>query len=163
MDHFFEFRRNVRIHPHRGHWRTLQNGIENQRRSIAPEWQRSCAHLVENRPKREQIGAGIQFLPLDLLRRHIGDRAKCRTGTGKVLLRADGRVADGNGFRFQGHFCQPKVQNLRLTSVRDEDVRWFDVPVDDSFRMCGIESIGDLDAQIEHHFDFQRFAIDLMP
>jgi hypothetical protein len=29
--------------------------------------------------------------------------------------------------------------------------------------MCGIERVGDLNAQIEYSFDLQRFAIDAMP
>src|SRR5947207_12122463 len=61
------------------------------------------------------------------------------------------------------NFRQSKVENLRLTSICHEDVRWLDVPVDDTFRMCGVESIGDLNAEIEHRFDFQRLAIDLVP
>src|SRR5439155_8778920 len=59
--------------------------------------------------------------------------------------------------------CQPKVENLRLNSIRNEDVCGLDVPVDDAFRVCGIEGIGDLDAQIKYRFDFQRLATDPMP
>ena len=29
--------------------------------------------------------------------------------------------------------------------------------------MCGVERVGDLDAQIEHSFNFQRFARDPVP
>ena len=29
--------------------------------------------------------------------------------------------------------------------------------------MRGVESVGDLDAQIKHRFDLQRLAIDLVP
>jgi hypothetical protein len=70
-----------------------------------------------------------------------------------MFLRADGRGAHGNAFRLQGDFRQPEVQNLCLPPVRDKDVRGLDVPVDDAFRMGGVESIGDLDAQIEHRLD----------
>src|SRR6266566_6349890 len=94
---------------------------------------------------------------------HIGNRAKRRTGAGKVLLRADGRVAHSNALRFQRDFRQSKIENLCLTSVREEDVRRLDVSVDDALRMCGVESIGNLDAQIEHSFTVQRLALNLMP
>ena len=35
--------------------------------------------------------------------------------------------------------------------------------MDDCFRMCSVEGVGDLDAQIEHGLHFQRLAIDLVP
>ena len=35
--------------------------------------------------------------------------------------------------------------------------------MDDALRMCRVESIGDLDAQIEHRFDLQRLASDPVP
>ena len=80
-----------------------------------------------------------------------------------MLLGLDGRGAQRNALRLQRHFRQPEIENLRLTSVRDEDVRGLDVPVDDAFRMCGIQCIGDLDAQIDHGFDLQRLATDAVP
>src|SRR6266568_1164176 len=75
-----------------------------------------------------------------------------------MFLRFDSWVAQPNALRFQRDFREPKVENLRLTSIRDKDVRWLDVPVDDSFRMRGVESVGDLDAQIKHRFDLQGLA-----
>ena len=45
------------------------------------------------------------------------------------------------------HFGQPKIQNLGVTALSDEDIRWFYVTVDDSPRMRCIESISDLDGQ----------------
>src|SRR6266568_405545 len=80
-----------------------------------------------------------------------------------MFLRFDSWVAQPNALRFQRDFREPKVENLRLTSIRDKDVRWLDVPVDDSFRMRGVESVGDLDAQIEHRFDLQPLAINHVP
>ncbi len=35
--------------------------------------------------------------------------------------------------------------------------------MDDTLRVCGIERVGNLKAQIEHRFDFQRLAINLVP
>src|SRR5439155_26113292 len=46
-------------------------------------------------------------------------------------------------------------------STRDEEVRRLDV--DDSLRMCGVERISNLHAQIEHHLDLHRLAGDNMP
>ena len=42
-------------------------------------------------------------------------------------------------------------------------VRCLYVPVDDSFRMCGIKGIGSSHAQTEHRLDFQRLASDPVP
>ena len=64
---------------------------------------------------------------------------------------------------FQRDFRQPKIENLRLTSIRHEDVRGLDVPVDDSLRVCRIQRVRDLDAQIEHRLDLHRLASDSVP
>ena len=80
-----------------------------------------------------------------------------------MFLRVDGRSTQGNGFRLERELSQPEIENLRLASIRDKDVRWLDVSVDDSFRMCGVESVSDLDSQIEHRFDLQRLASDPVP
>src|SRR5207245_282585 len=117
---------------------------------FTPERQRSCRHFVEHSAEREQVGTGIEFFSPYLLRGHVGNGAKCRTGTGKVLLRVDGRVADSNAVRLEGYLCQPEIENLRLPSICHEDVRWLDVPVDDPFRMCGVKRVGNLNAEIEH-------------
>src|SRR2546425_3342121 len=80
-----------------------------------------------------------------------------------MLLRADGRVAHSNTPPLRGDLRQSEIENLRLPSIRDEDVSWLDIPVDDSFRMCRVESVGDLDAQIEHRLDLHRLASDAVP
>src|SRR4029077_835373 len=97
-------------------------------------------------------------LPSDLLRRHIRDRAQRSTGAGEMFLRIDGRGAHGNALRFERDLCQPEVENLRLTSIRHEYVRGLDIAMDDALRVCGVESIGHLDAQIEYRIDFERPA-----
>ena len=50
-----------------------------------------------------------------------------------------------------------------MSALGDKDVRGFDVPMDDSFRVGGIQRISDLDAQIENRLDLQRLATDPMP
>ena len=73
------------------------------------------------------------------------------------------RGAHGDAVRRYGDPGQTEVENLRLPSIGDEDVRGLDIPVDDVFRMCRVESVGDLDAQIEHRPDLQRLASDQVP
>ena len=53
---------------------------------------------------------------------------------------------------------QAKIQNLRLSAIRDEDVRWLDVPMDDPGGMSGIQGIGELRAQFQ---DFVAFEAPL--
>src|SRR6266436_6802528 len=80
-----------------------------------------------------------------------------------MFVRFDGRGAHSNALRLRGDLRQTEIENLRLTSIRDEDVRGLDVPMDDALRMCRVESVGNLDAQIEHRFDLQRLASDPVP
>src|SRR5207249_3762598 len=110
----------------------------------------------------EQISASVEFFSSYLLRGHIGNRAQRRTGAGQLLLRLYGGCAHANALRFQRDFREPEIENLRLTSIRNEDVRWLDVSMDDALRMCCIERVGNLDAEIEHRFDLQRFSTDLV-
>src|SRR5215469_10161976 len=65
-----------RVHANRVYRGALQNRVEDERRRISAKRQRPCAHLVENRPKREQIGARIEFHASHLLRRHVRDRSQ---------------------------------------------------------------------------------------
>ena len=53
---------------------------------------------------------------------------------------------------------QAKIQNLRLSAIRDEDVRWLDVSMDDPGGMSGIQGIGELRAQFQ---DFVAFEAPL--
>ena len=75
-----------------------------------------------------------------------------------MFLGLYGRGAQGSTLRLGGDLRQPEVQNLRLTSVRHEDVRWLDVPVNDSLGVCCIQCICNLDAEIKHRLDLKGFA-----
>ena len=97
------------------------------------------------------------------LRGHVGDGAQRAAGTRQMLFGLDGRGTHGNALRLESDLRQPKIENLRLTSIRDEDVGRLDVAVDYAFGVRSVQRIGDLDAQIEHRFDLQRLAIDLVP
>ena len=80
-----------------------------------------------------------------------------------MFFRFDGRGAQGNALRLWRDLGQPEIQNLRLSSACDEDVRGLDVAVNDVFRVCSVQSVGDLDAQIEHCLDLQRLSCDHVP
>jgi hypothetical protein len=46
-------------------------------------------------------------------------------------------------------FCQAKVQDLRLATLGHENVRWFDVAMNDALRMGGVKRVGNLDGKVE--------------
>ena len=110
----------------------------------------SYKHCAEGK----QIGAGIQFFGSHLFRRHISDGAERSTGAGQVLL-AHRRLLGRCSRRFHHsaanwrHFRQPKIQNLGVSALGDEDVGRLDVAVDDAFGVGGVERVGNLDGQSE--------------
>ena len=79
--------------------------------------------------------------------------------TGQILL--DVR-AFGGGRLCTRQLRQSKVEDFGLTAFRNEDVRRLDVPMNDFFRMCGIERIGHLDGQREQGLGVHRLARDAM-
>src|ERR1035441_3958375 len=78
---------------------------------------------------------------------------------------------------YSGHMLEPQYQPIIAmpmawtagtdgvvtgNPIRHEDVRGLDVTMDDSFRVCRIQRIGDLDAQIEHRLDLHRLCLYLV-
>jgi len=45
--------------------------------------------------------------------------------------------------RLQSEFRQPEIENLCLNSIRNKNVGWLDVPMNDTFRVCGVQGIRD--------------------
>ena len=43
--------------------------------------------------------------------------------------------------RLQSEFRQPEIENLCLNSIRNKNVGWLDVPMNDTFRVCGVQGI----------------------
>jgi hypothetical protein len=54
--------------------------------TVPAEGQLPGGHLIEDGSKREQVAPRIQFLRTRLHRRHVGDGAERRTGTGEMLF-----------------------------------------------------------------------------
>src|SRR5579883_1376662 len=50
-----------------------------------------------------------------------------------------------------------------MAASGDEDVRRFDVAMDDALTMCGVECIGNLDPQIKQQLRLQRLSHDAVP
>src|ERR1019366_5783340 len=142
---------------------SIEDRIEDHACRVASEGQRSGTHLVQNRPEGKQVRASIEFLPSNLLRRHIGDGSQRTAGTREMFLGLDGRGAQGNALRLEGDLRQPKIENLRLTSIRDEDVGRLDVAVGYAFGVRSVQGIGNLNAQVECRLDLKRLASDPVP
>ncbi len=87
--------------------------------------------LVEDAAEREDVGAVIDGLALDLLRRHVADRshdrshARVRAGPGgrdaRLLVRRPGLH----------QLREAEVEHLREAVLRDHDVPWLEVSVND--------------------------------
>ena len=71
----FELRRQRRVQTDGRNRGAVEDGIEDDAGSLAPEWNGAGRHLVHYNSKGKQVGAGIQFLAPHLLGRHVGDRA----------------------------------------------------------------------------------------
>src|SRR5271169_155230 len=55
---------------------------------------------------------------------------------------------------------QTEVENLRVPALCDKNVGRFDVAVNDSFGMSGVQSVGDLNRQREQNIRLDRFSVD---
>ena len=66
----------------------------------------------------------------------------------------------GAQLRLSRHLRQPEIQNLCVTAVRDEDVGGLDVPVNDPFRVRGVERVRNFSREPEERFDLERLSGD---
>ncbi len=166
-DNFFQLGRKIRVQADRGNRITIQNLAEDDCRTLAPEGQRARRHLVQHRAEGKQIAPRIQLLRARLLRRHISDRAERGTGTGQVLL-VHGRLLNRRSARVQysvargRHFRQPKIQNLCVSTFGHQNIGGLDVPVDDAFRVRGIERVGNFNCQSEQYIRLHGPSRDAM-
>ena len=103
----------------------------------------------------------IDLLAKGLLRRHVGDRADGRTGTGQVggLSLLLGIFA---GAGVCGELGEAEVEDLGMTLTGDEDVGRLDVPMDDPLRVGLGEGIGYLDAPLDDPVVGDRLPRDLV-
>jgi len=97
----------------------------------------------------------MSLTPTNSLCTWIFEGEKHRAGSvrGRFVIQIQrflGRTGwDGAG----NNLCQAEIKNLAVAAtLGDEDVGGLDVPMDDSFGVCRVESIGNLNAQIKHGF-----------
>src|ERR1700757_4739124 len=92
----------------------------------AVEWELSGEHLIEGDADGIDVGAGVDWLPGDLLGRHIVHGPEDDAGSGEL------RAEFGKG--------QPEVEQLYLIVGGDHDVRRLDVAMNDSLLVCVSEA-----------------------
>src|SRR5688572_9383213 len=101
-------------------------------------------HLVHDDAERKEIGAMVDGLGPNLLRRHVADRSydhACVSqipSLGLVLFLL-------TGFLECDELRQPEIEELHPAVRKDEDVLRLQIAVDDSFVMRGGEAAGNLD------------------
>ena len=66
----------------------------------------------------------------------------------------------GHTFLLRRKLRQTKIQYFRVPSLSYKNVSRFDVPVNDSFAVRGLQTLCNLDRQIEQTFDFHWPAGD---
>src|SRR5262245_14022747 len=113
----------------------LQNRCHCLGGGVAEEWPPACKHLVQDSTNSENVGSMVGRPPADLLGRHVRRRAEENTRCGpslRLVLRARRR-----------ELGQPEIQNLHVPVDGDESVFWFEITVDDTFRMRRGEPLHD--------------------
>jgi hypothetical protein len=121
-----------------------------------------CArgHLIQDRSKGKQVGACIQFLRTRLFRRHVRNSAQGAAGACEVVrlyilccqcLRIGRRIPCTD-------LRQAKIQNLGVSTLRHKDIRRLDVPVNNAFGVCGVQSISNVNRNRQEFFKFHRTA-----
>src|SRR5262249_42285404 len=122
------------------------------------KWQLTSGHFVQDNSEGEQIGASVEFLGARLFRGHVSNSAYGAARSREVI---EVNVFCRLGFQGSGgllcpaDLCDAKVQNLRMPTLRDEYIRWFDVPMNDAFRVRRVEGIRDIDGDTEQFVQFQ--------
>ena len=93
--------------------RAIQNGVEDDCRSVAAERQRAGRHLVEHDAERNRSVRASSSLP-GLLRRHVSDRAHGGAGAGQIF-----EVTRSSGLSVSGGRRKGQLLGLSLSPGRN--------------------------------------------
>src|SRR5262245_19572497 len=95
-------------------------------------------HLMQHHAKRKEVGASVDMLAFDLLRRHVGGCAYDKAGH---------RLVGSRGSVGERHlqFRQPEIEYLHAAIRPEECVLRLQVAMDDETRMCSGESAANVE------------------
>ena len=150
--------RYVRVRSTGCHWLAIEDGVEHGRRRRAAEGRHASCHFIKNDTQGKKISSRIQRLSQSLFRRHIRHRAYRSPRPGQLFDR---------GFRFQlfrplvglpgGHeLCQAEIEELGVPAARDENILWFQIAMNETFRMGGVQTLNKLDREVQDLLSRQR-------
>ena len=151
-DHLFEFQRDRRIERGGARGIAIENLVEDHAAGGAGEGLAAGGEFVEHQAEAEKVAARVELFAAYLLGRHVGDRAWRGAGAGEVaggVLRSVLRHGVAGRALLLELLGEAKVENFRLAALGDENVGGLDVAMDDAFGVCGVERVGDLDADFE--------------
>jgi hypothetical protein len=98
-------------------------------------------HFVENRAQAENVGARVERLAPDLLRRHVSRRSHHQA---RFCAAVGGSHQVFRTRIHLGEFGQPEVENLQPPIFRDEQVLRLQVAVQNSFFVRCRQPVGHL-------------------
>src|SRR3990172_1452235 len=162
LDDLLQLRRHQRIQPRRRNWIAIKNRFKNDGIAGTGKCLSTHCHFIKDKSKGKEICARIQILRLCLFGGHVGHCSYRHAGTGQTLQRRF-RLQSGNFRRMlllSYKLGQPEIHNLCLATFRDENVCRFDVAMNDSLCVSRIQSVRNLNSNIEQLLDLKRLASD---
>ncbi len=153
-DDFFESGREIGIEAKRRDGSSIEDFFEDDAGGFAVEGKLAGGHFVEDDGEGEEIGASVEIFGADLFGGHVGYGADGGAGAGEMLRVGDGRdsiailgwLGAGVGV---GLFGEAEVEDFGVAAAGDEDVGRFYVAMDDAGGVSGVESVGDLNRDVE--------------
>ncbi len=120
-------------------------------------------YLVHHKTERVKISARVHGLAFQLLRSHVANCADEEAGFRGECGRVRSRCANAYP-RSQGpeKFGQAKIEDLDLAAGCHEEIRWFDIAMDDSLRMRGVQRVGNLCTDVQKPGRVERPFADVI-
>ena len=165
IDDALEFFRDFTVETHRCHRSTMQDGVKDSSGGISFERQKSCRHFIDDSTEGKQIAANIKWFAERLLGRHVRNRPDGTSCAGKLIVcpvAQRGMSFGITGGCGEGKFREAEIQDLGVTKTGYEDIGRLDVAMDDALAVCSFEGIGNIDAEVQNLFEFERFAVNQM-
>src|SRR5215469_9911769 len=157
-DDALEFGGQIRIETNGRDRLATHDGFEDDGRTFAAERELASGHFIENDAEGEEVAARVELFGANLFGRHISDGANGAAGTGEVLgVNALGSHGFDTGRRrgatSGSEFGQTEIENFGVAALGHENVCWLDVAMNNALRVRGIESVRNVDANVEQNFD----------